>query len=291
VNFMSLFSGVGGLDLGLERAGMTCVAQVEIDPFCRRVLAKHWPEVPRHDDVRTCVEWWMGEPRSAVDVVCGGFPCQPVSVAGRRLAQADERWLWPAAWAVIRDLRPAYAILENVPGLLGRGMGDVLGDLAEIGYDAEWDCVPAAAVGAPHRRDRIFVVAYPGRESGRAQPEPEPGRGGEAVAGDDGAVGFVANATGLRRPPRTFGGAAYLPESHPRWRPEPSFCGMADGVSEGLDGGRLGAGPWVAEWPDTPRVAYGVPARVDRLRALGNAVVPQVAEHVGRLVMGAGHVA
>lgn len=143
MNYLSLFSGIGGLDLGLDRAGMTCVGQVEIDPFCRKVLAKHWPEVPRHDDVRTAVEWWLGESRPAVDVVAGGFPCQPVSNAGLRLAQQDPRWGWPATYVVIRELRPRFAILENVPGLLRRGMGDVLGDLAESGYDAQWDCVPA----------------------------------------------------------------------------------------------------------------------------------------------------
>ena len=132
MNVLSLFAGIGGLELGLERAGMTVVGQVEIDPYCRRVLAKHWPEVPRHDDVRTAVEWWRGgDPRPVVDLVCGGFPCQPVSVAGQRLAQADPRWLWPAFHTVVRGLRPRYVLVENVPGLLAAGMGDVLGDLAE----------------------------------------------------------------------------------------------------------------------------------------------------------------
>lgn len=157
MNVLSLFTGIGGLDLGLERAGMTIAGQVEIDPWCRSILAKHWPEVPRHDDVRTCVEWWGDR---AVDLVCGGFPCQPVSLAGKGLAQADSRWLWPAFADVIRALRPRYALMENVPGLLGRGLGDVLGDLAELGYDAEWDCLPAAYVGAPHIRNRVWIVAY-----------------------------------------------------------------------------------------------------------------------------------
>jgi DNA (cytosine-5)-methyltransferase 1 len=247
MNFLSLFAGIGGLDLGLERAGWTCIGQVEIDPFCRGVLAKHWPEVARHDDVHTAVAWWRSEPRPIVDLVCGGFPCQPVSTAGKRLAQADERWLWPAAWAVIRDLRPRWVVLENVPGLLSRGMGDVLGDLAEGGYDAQWDCVPAAAVGAPHRRDRVFVVAYP---SG------EPRRGGMALAGDD-----VADADRLRCYWRSRQGCDL------RGWPEPSHSDW-----------------WTTE-PDVGRVAYGIPSRVERLRALGNAVVPQVAEHIGRMIL------
>src|SRR3954465_4766718 len=99
---LSLFAGIGGLELGLERAGMTPVGQVEIDPFCRRVLAKHWPEVPRHDDVRTAAEWWQSQQRPRVDVVAGGFPCQPASSAGLKLAQKDPRWLWPAMANVIR---------------------------------------------------------------------------------------------------------------------------------------------------------------------------------------------
>lgn len=258
MNVLSLFSGIGGLDLGLERAGMTVVGQVEIDPFCQRVLAKHWPEVPRHDDVRTTVEWWVGGDRPAVDVVCGGFPCQPVSLAGKGLAQADERWLWPAAWAVIRDLRPRWAVLENVPGLLGRGLGDVLGDLAAIGYDAEWDCIPAAAVGAPHRRDRVFVVA-------NAESEPrrlEQPRRSESCG--NGAAEYLADADDGR--------------CHGR----PWTVG-ARGWRQPTDNG------WWATEPDVGRVAHGVPHRVDRLRALGNAVVPQVAEYIGRLVMAAAY--
>lgn len=256
MNVLSLFAGIGGLDLGLERAGMTVVGQVEIDPFCQRVLAKHWPEVPRHDDVRTAVAWWLGRARPAVDVVCGGFPCQPVSVAGKQLAQADERWLWPAAWAVIRDLRPRFAIMENVPGLLARGMGDVLGDLAAIGYDAEWDCVPAAAVGAPHRRDRVFVVAYPSRLRWPA------GR----------------NDTGSAQEPESIDRRVPLAHAHSEWQPQPGYLPVL-GWRRPADCG------WWATEPDVGRVAHGIPNRVDRLRGLGNAVVPQVAEHIGRLVM------
>jgi DNA (cytosine-5)-methyltransferase 1 len=312
MNVLSLFAGIGGLDLGLERAGMSVVGQVEIDPYCQRVLAKHWPEVPRHDDVRTAVAWWLGRTRPAVDVVAGGFPCQPVSTAGRRLAQADERWLWPAAWAVIRDLRPRYAIMENVPGLLARGMGDVLADLAEIGYDAEWDCIPAATVGAPHRRDRVFVVAYPRRRIVWLQPEPVAGRGGPSVAGHNGANGHVADAIGDGLKRLTEFSTRREPIRH-RLRANPDGCdsGLADASGKGsprrssepggrpgetrrLEPERLGhvfaghrpvaGGHWASE-PDVGRVAHGIPARVDRLRALGNAVVPQVAEHIGRLVM------
>jgi len=306
MNVLSLFSGIGGLDLGLERAGMTIVGQVEIDPWCRKVLAKHWPEVPRHDDVRTAMEWWGG--RRTPDLVAGGFPCQPVSLAGKGLAQADSRWLWPSFAGIIRALRPRYVLVENVPGLLGRGMGDVLGDLASIGYDAEWDCVPAAFVGAPHIRNRVWVIAYP--DSRRLPEQQECDReqvtGIESSLGND-ALGLrraVANPAGDRRPregqrpaPGHPNGSGHLrrvwPSAHAladaegerrrAFRPDGATQARAD-AQPGHAGERYGASAWATE-PDVGRVAYGVPDRLDRLRGLGNAVVPQVAEHIGRLIM------
>ena len=169
---LDLFSGIGGFSLGLERAGMKTVAFCEIDPFCREVLVHHWPTSEIHDDVRSF------HPDAHVRVICGGFPCQPVSLAGRRRGASDERWLWPEFARLIRLLRPRYALMENVPGHLSMGFGRVCGDLAEIGYDAEWDCVPAAAVHAPHRRDRVFIVA----ESADAASER---RTGEVVSRPD----------------------------------------------------------------------------------------------------------
>ena len=153
----SLFSWIGGFDLGFERAGFEIRWQVEIDPFCRRVLEKHWPGIKRYADIRT-----LHAPEPAyVDVICGGFPCQPVSDNGTKGRQRDARWLWPEFARLIRELRPRYVVVENVAGLRRGGMGDLLGDLAAIGFDAEWESVPAAAFGAPHGRDRVWLVAYP----------------------------------------------------------------------------------------------------------------------------------
>jgi DNA (cytosine-5)-methyltransferase 1 len=242
MNVLSLFSGIGGLELGLERAGMTVVGQVEIDEFCRRVLAKHWPEVPRHDDVRTAVEWWRSAVRPAVDVVAGGFPCQPVSEAGLKRAQQDDRWLWPAMAQVVADLSPEWVIGENVPGLLSLGVDDVVRDLGRLGYRVRVGSISACAMGAPHARSRVFILAHAmrfGCEEGRAQHDA--GRHREADA----------PATRRRR--------VAAPERSTGWETE----------------------------PNVDRVAYGVPARVDRLRGLGNAVVPQVGEYVGRLIMAA----
>lgn len=151
----SLCSGIGGLELGLELAGLGPVRwQCEVDPFCRRVLRHHWPDAVLHEDIRT-----LTAPKP-VDVVCAGFPCQPASVAGKREGMSDARWLWPEVARVVGLVRPRFVMLENVPGLLtvdaGRAFGAVLGDLASLGFDAEWDMFRASDVGAPHRRERLF---------------------------------------------------------------------------------------------------------------------------------------
>lgn len=233
MNVLSLFTGIGGLDLGLERAGMTVVGHVEIDPFCRSVLTRHWPEVPKHDDVHTTVDWWRSEPRPRVDVVAGGIPCQPFSQAGHQLGVDDPRWLWPAMERVVRALRPRFVILENVVGLVRDrvAFGRILGDLAALGFDAQWSVLSACTVGAPHRRRRVFVVAYPCGTRLEGLHEAGYEVGVQPAAGD------------------VRGG----------WAPEPAVA----------------------------RVADGVPIRVvrDPIHALGNSVVPQVGEFVGRLVM------
>jgi DNA (cytosine-5)-methyltransferase 1 len=158
---LDLFSGIGGFSLGLERTGgFETVAFCEFDERKRQILAGQWPSVRCFSDVAAL----SGDqvPGRPVDVVAGGFPCQDVSHSGRRAGLAGERsGLWTHFARLIRELRPRFAIVENVPGLLSRGMGDVLGDLASSGYDAEWDCIPAAAVGAPHLRARIWLLAYP----------------------------------------------------------------------------------------------------------------------------------
>ena len=259
MKFGSLFTGIGGLDLGLERAGMQCAWHVELDDYCNKVLEKHWPDVPRFRDVREC----GADNLPAVDLICGGFPCQPVSCAGKRKGTEDERWLWPEFARIIRELRPRFALLENVPGLLsaynGGIFGGVLGDLAESGYDAEWDCLSAAQFGAPHLRFRVFVVAYPSKF---CQGEQVPICGVEisSIFAGDGEARDVADAEGSGLE-----------------RDESAGQACADGCPAECGG-------WAVE-PDVGRVADGVPHRVDRLRCLGNAVVPQVAEWIGRRIM------
>lgn len=222
MNVLSLFSGIGGLELGLERAGMTVVGQVELDPFCRRVLEKHWPEVPRHEDVRTAAGWWASQPRPAVDLVAGGSPCQDVSDAGRRAGiEGQQSGLWAHFAAAVRALRPRYVLLENATGLLARGFGRVVGDLAACGYDAEWDCIPAAAVGAPHLRARVWLLAYPGGQRDEADDALQPGW------------------------PQ--------PQLHAGWAAEPAVARVAHGLPRGVAGRLLkplgnAAVPQVAEY-------------------------------------------
>ncbi len=240
MNVLSLFSGIGGIELGLERAGMTPVGQVEIDPWCRQVLAKHWPSVPQHDDVKTAPAWWLSENRPGVDLVCGGFPCQPFSAAGKQGGIDDERWGWPWFTDVVRAVRPRYVLVENVPGLLSKpeAFGQVLSDLADLGFNAEWSVLSACSFGAPHTRDRLFLVAYPNGELR------ETGLG----AGSGWAVPRFSGTTG-----------AWPNQEH----------GM------------------LAAHGRSSRVVNGVPDSLDpyRVRGLGNAVVPQVIEFVGRCIV------
>jgi len=157
LTFGSLFAGIGGIDCGLEAAGMRCAWQVELDPFCQSVLRDRWPGVPKHGDVKT----FRPDATHRVDVIAGGFPCQPFSSSGRRRGTSDPRWLWPEYARIVATLRPRYVLVENVPDLLHLAFDSVLRSLAAIGYDAEWDCLAASQFGASHRRKRLFVVAYP----------------------------------------------------------------------------------------------------------------------------------
>jgi DNA (cytosine-5)-methyltransferase 1 len=253
----SLFSGIGGFDLGFERAGFEIKWQVEIDPFCRAVLAKHWPDVRRYEDVRT-----VGEELERVDVICGGFPCQDISHAGQRAGiDGDRSGLWSEQVRLADELGPDYLLVENVPALLNGGMGRVLGDLAAIGFDAEWDCLPAIAFGAPHRRDRVWILAYPNRSR---------------LERRDGCRVSERAAERLAR-----AGSASLPDANDQGEPGRTFNASARTSLQEFIGRDAG---WRTE-PDVGRVAHGVPARVDRLRGLGNAIVPQIAEWIARRIL------
>jgi DNA (cytosine-5)-methyltransferase 1 len=274
LTFGSLFAGIGGFDLGFERAGMVCKWQVEIDDYANRVLAKHWPEVHRERDIRECGQHNL----EAVDVICGGFPCQDISYAGLGAGLDGERsGLFFEAIRVVRELRPKVVVLENVAALLTRGLDRVLGTLAEIGFDAEWHCIPAAAVGAPHIRDRVFVLAYTKsigaqRRNERQNTSDGTGRDSGIKFGKSSTTSRIladTNKQGMER--RQEAGDIESGRTHPR-----QLIMRLSKPRKRSD--------WAVE-PDVGRVAHGVSARVDRLRGLGNAVVPQVAEFIGRRIV------
>lgn len=317
----SLFSGIicGGLELGLEWAGLGPVLwQVEKEPFCRDVLAKHWPDAARHTDV--CA---VGRADLApVDVLCGGFPCQDISLAGKRAGLAGERsGLWAQYARIVRELRPRVVVVENVAALATLGMDTVLGDLAALGFDVWWDCVRASDVGAPHQRARLFIVAYArglgygrtqpalcaGRDAaldggtalanahGERQPQPQGRIGDELGRTDDGrqvGVGLAdsdcehgAQRDGERLGPRAQDTEPRGARGRVEGRAAESGVGRGtDGLSDWLDG------PWPARpgepqasW-EPPRTKAKVQQRTARLKALGNSVSPAVAYAIGCVV-------
>jgi DNA (cytosine-5)-methyltransferase 1 len=244
---------------------MRTVAFCEIDPYCRRVLAKRWPAVPCYGDIRKLTGAALAANGISVDVICGGFPCQDISTAGLGAGiEGSRSGLWSEYARIIGEVRPRYVLVENVAALLGRGIDTVLRDLAALGFDAEWHCIPASAVGAPHRRDRVWIVAdasrvQPGRQEQWAERQ-RAGTGGQSINGAD------AETSERRRSDSEDYGW--------RWDQEVRRLGLCGDWSE----------HWFVE-PDVGRVAHGIPSRVDRLKGLGNAVVPQIPEIIGRAIM------
>jgi DNA (cytosine-5)-methyltransferase 1 len=255
VNVLDIFSGIGGFSLGLEKTGgFRTIAFCEIETFCQKILKHHWPEVPIFPDVQ---QLGRADLPGTVDVVCGGFPCQDLSVAGyQKGLQGTRSGLWGQLVRIIGEVQPRYAIVENVTGLLsgpgerpGAWFGRVLGDLTTVGYDAEWHCIPAAFIGAPHFRDRVWIIAYP--------------------------AGFRRDLVEAGRPGL------------------PILC------SQGLE--RLWEWPGEADFPDhllcdvagiftrAGRRAFrnddGIQEGLDRLKAAGNAVVPQIPFIIGRAIL------
>lgn len=329
MNHLDLCSGIGGFALAADWAGMTTIGFCEIDPFCQRVLRKHWPETPIHDDLRTLtgdiIDGW-----GRTDLVTAGYPCQPFSHAGRRMGQKDDRHLWPYIAEIVEDLRPPWCLFENVAGHVTLGLDDVLFDLETLGYSCEALVVPACAVDAPHRRDRVWVLANAGRGNGERFSNTSAGN--ERDRGDAGwqeASGWLgersqdaAHPHGQREPqsggpepdergwfsnrrPAVAADAQGVGKREPSNKAEPVAVGGearkiagggglrshagraaddADGGRHGEEDGALRSGrsrPELATWREVEPLVRGgndgLPYRVDRLRALGNAIVPHVA--------------
>ena len=361
LRYGSLFSGIGGIDLGMDLAGFECAWQVEIDEHCRRILEKHWPGVPKYKDIYKV----KGSEVGAVDLICGGFPCQPVSQAGKRVGVDDERWLWSEFYRLICEIRPRWVVAENVPGLLsansGRAFAGVLRDLAKSGYDVVWDVFPAGGpggVGAPHKRTRVFIVGYSkhngSSRSGNIRGAQTKFERKKEEIKQSSRTSSVANTKGKRHGRRTGKKRRITKrelqqskqgrskvgcevegrsESHRRkntkvadtnssrqqsvrkresvqkdWQESKHRGGDAGDVantnkkrlqrsketrnieSEGQDGEEYiarcnkGAEQWFVE-PNVGRVADGVPGRVHRLKGLGNSIVPQIGEEIGKALI------
>ena len=285
----SLFTGIGGLDLGLERAGMVVRWMVEIDPFCQKVLAKHWPNVARYNDVKDCGKHNL----ETVDLICGGFPCQPHSTAGKRRGAADDRNLWPEYLRIVTELQPTWVLGENVPGIITTMLDTVLSDLENAGYEALSLVIPACALDAKHRRDRVFIVAhsnYP--RNTPSQHEDNENRSkvieGREEQSFDRTGGYGQATTAVVAHPKSDGCRRHEPvEGRPSQKDrETSSLGTTSvEVDEASSTIRIGKPILWSPESGVGRVADGVPNRVDRLRALGNAVVPQVAEWIGRQIL------
>ena len=264
---LDLFSGIGGFALGLQRAGFTTQYFCEIDPYCRRVLAKHWPSVPCFEDVRTL----HGSDLGPIDLICGGFPCQDISLAGKGAGLSGSRsGLWSEYARLIGEVRPKYVLIENVAALRSRGLDEVLRSLFEIGYDAEWHCIPASAIGAPHRRDRVWIVAYPASKQDRRlqsigfQPHIGTGSKSTDVADTNRQPSEQASESTITKQAERDARLGFTGHG---WAPVPRS-------------------DWWAIEPAVGRVADGISDRVHRLKQLGNSIVPQIAEFIGNSLMG-----
>ena len=300
---LSLFSGIGGLDLAAEWAGFTTVGQCEFADYPTKVLEKHWPDVPRWRDVRTLTKESFYERTGlrTVDVISGGFPCQPFSVAGKQKGKGDDRYLWPEMLRVITELRPRCVVGENVPGIIKIAAGQVVKDLERAGYHVVVFNFEAAAVGAWHRRSRVFFVGIADEadtdvrtmrhDCGDERKTTRKEHASRGTGTDPERAMADADGPGLQgrkqsETPDAAEDAGEQPSRVPAGEcSEAVYDAMRSGCagdarreqSQELADGRC----WSAE-PDVGRVAHGIPARVDRLKCLGNAVVPQQAYQIFR---------
>lgn len=312
---LDLFSGIGGFSIGLEKAGFETVAFCEIERYCQEVLRRHWPDTPIYDDVRSLTaEQLRADGIVRPDVIVGGYPCQPFSVAGKQRGAEDDRHLWPEVYRLIKEIRPTWGIFENVAGHITMGLDEVLSDLEAEGYAARPFVIPACGVDAPHRRDRVWVVAHANGEGQSDVPQHEQWVARTATVGDTLRDGRLATEVGAVAGKASDGGTegqgvAVQPSGASGREHSEGLEGnteqssdVADTSSQRLQGraeeqahrvgdlqgqsersGENRADFWAVE-PNVGRVANGVSNRSHRIKALGNAVVPQIPEQIGRII-------
>ncbi len=315
IRFIDLFAGIGGFSLGLERSGMVCVGQVENNNFCLSKLNKHWPHVKKIKDIKNV----KGNEFGPVELVCGGLPCQPFSLSGKRCGKEDDRYLWPEMFTITQRIWPNWVIVENVPGITNMALDQVLSDLEAEGYTCQTFNIPACAKDAPHRRQRIWILAHSGcrikRQCGNIQSidnklqrkkEPTDPAGGSG--GNDGKKTLANTESEQRHGLRNNAGFISQQKEKPKPRNGSGKNDVANTSTQGLqiptqkkfsevqrenetfEGSKFNRrdstprGTWQVE-PGMGRMANGVPHRVDRLKALGNAVVPQIPEVFGNMIL------
>jgi len=273
---VDLCSGIGGFSLGFEWAGLSQpILFCDTEEWCRKILNKHWPDVPIANDVKELANDPTQIPDC--DILTAGYPCQPFSLAGERKGTEDDRHIWPYIRQIVASKRPTWCVFENVYGHISMGLDQVLADLEAEGYATRTFIVPACGVNAPHRRDRVWIVGHTtdngcigrgetdGREGQTHQPQQQPSVRGEPIRPSEDVAHTVSNRSEAGLPRQVAG---------------------EEGVSEEPFDSRDRQRGWSAEncWatePDVGRVAHGIPRRVDRLKGLGNAIVPQIAMQIG----------
>ena len=285
---LSLFSGIGGLDLAAEMAGFRTVGQCEWADYPTKVLEKHWPDVPRWRDIRalTGESFYEKTGKRTVDVISGGFPCQPFSVAGKRRGKEDDRYLWPEMLRVISELRPAWVVGENVAGIVNMALDQVYADMENEGYAVQALIIPACAVDAPHRRDRVCIVVwkrsacnlfYSNSESAEYKNIGKSEKGKQEQPRVGGLYTDVSDSKSTELQGRRETTREWRAKSgcSSRRSAQPGLGGVADGISPWLERGMSTPGCWAPEPEQVPRVTRKKKNRADRLKCLGNAVVPQ----------------
>ena len=284
---LDLFSGIGGFSLGMEKTGgFETVAFCEIEPFCHKVLKKHWQDVPIYNDIKELDYDTLQADGIEPTVITGGFPCQDISVAGRQEGIIGERSsLWSEYARIIEDVQPTWAIIENVPTLRSKGLALVLQNLSEIGYNAEWHCIPCSTVGGLHRRDRIWIIAYPIEDKetslrgtisesevsnrtvsnsmckGLEGSKQDANHSGQSEEGNEVTSRSASESSGIRG--------------------EPKHIVTREQIERFAQYAKT---QWTTE-PKLDRVAYGIPNRVHRLKGIGNAVVPQIPQFLGESIL------
>jgi len=275
LKILDLFSGIGGFSLGLEATGhFETAAFCEIEPYCKQVLKKHWPTVPIFDDIRQL----KGTDIGTIDIITGGYPCQPFSVAGKQKAEQDPRHLWPEYFRLIQELRPTWVIGENVSGHIKLGLDSVLEDLASEGYSTRTFSISASSIGANHKRERIWIIANSNGSKFLEENSSVRSEGTESIRSNIGSIcenisktNDVAN-TSEERLQRQW-------ESSGEFAQKLTSTNCGEEQQEGM--GRK----WWESEPRVGRVAHGIPKRVDRLKTLGNAVVPHIPYYIGQAIV------